>query len=179
MAKRRRSENRPLCISVQGHPRSNPRYASDRHTWVSYRHLIQTLVVTRTVSEIIGLEVDLLWRSVEPHDWENWTVLNYHKYIFWKVKHPSGNRRKNFSRNFYRFFTTSENVTAGVKKWPIFRGFLAVVTWFLNFFKKSRLSINRVLDRTFVPNLVQIGQETAEKRWREKKKEKKQIDGKT
>ena len=57
MAKRRRSENRPLCISVQGHPRSNPRYASDRHTWVSYRHL--TFVITRTVSEIIGLEVDL------------------------------------------------------------------------------------------------------------------------
>ena len=47
--------------------------------------------------------------------------------------------------------------------------FLAVVTWFLNFSKKSRLSINRVLGGTFVPNLVQIGQETAEKRWREKK----------
>jgi len=28
-------------------------------------------------------------------------------------------------------------------------------------------------DDTFVPNLVQIGQETAEKRWREKKKRKK------
>jgi hypothetical protein len=33
-------------------------------------------------------------------------------------------------------------------------------------------------DDTFVPNLVQIGQETAEKRWREKKKKKKQINRK-
>jgi len=53
---------------------------------------------------------------------------------------------------------------------------LAIVTWFFNFSKIARLSINRMLDDTFVKNLVQIGQETAEKRWREKKKKKKQIN---
>ena len=101
MAKRPRSEIWPLCIySVQGHSRSNPSYASDRQTWVSYRHLIQTLVVlvTCSVCEIIDLKVGIFWRSIEQSVWENWTVLNYHKYIFWKVKHPSGNRRKNFSQ---------------------------------------------------------------------------------
>ena len=46
------------------------------------------------------------------------------------------------------------------------------MTWFLNFSKIARLSINRMPDDTFVPNLVQIGQETAEKRWREKKMKK-------
>ena len=49
----------------------------------------------------------------------------------------------------------------------------------LNFSKIARLSINRMQDDTFVTNLVQIGQETAEKSWREKKKRKKQIDRKT
>ena len=68
---------------------------------------------------------------------------------------------------------------AGAKKWPIFLCFLAVVTWFLNFSKIARLSINRMQDDTFVPNFVQIGKETAEKRWREKKKNKKQTDRKT
>ena len=46
------------------------------------------------------------------------------------------------------------------------------MTWFLNFSQKYRLSINRVPDGMLVPNLVQIGQETAEKRWREKRKKK-------
>ena len=32
----------PLCISIQGHSRSNSSYAYDRHTWVSYLHFIQT-----------------------------------------------------------------------------------------------------------------------------------------
>jgi len=51
---------------------------------------------------------------------------------------------------------------------------LAIVTWFLNFTKIARLSINRMQDDTFVPYLVQIGQETAEKGyWREKKEKKK------
>ena len=53
-----------------------------------------------------------------------------------------------------------------------FQCFLAFVTWFFNFSKIALLSINRMQDDTFVPNLVQIGQETAEKRWREKKKAK-------
>jgi hypothetical protein len=53
--------------------------------------------------------------------------------------------------------------------------FLAVVTWFLKFVQKPRLAINRVQEHTFAPNLVQMGQETAEKSWREKKK---QVDGK-
>ena len=42
----------------------------------------------------------------------------------------------------------------------------------LNFTQIARLSINCMQDDTFVPNLVQIGQETDEKRWREKKKKK-------
>ena len=41
-----------------------------------------------------------------------------------------------------------------------------------NFSQIARLSINRMQDNTFVPHLVQIGQETAEKCWREKKKKK-------
>ena len=129
-AKRRRSEIWPPCISVQGHSRSNPSNASDRHLWVSYWHFIQTLAVSLTVFEIIAVKVGLFWRSIEPRDILNQTVLNCRKDIFWKLWHPSCKRWKDFSKIFNRFVTTNENVTAGVKIWPIFRCFLAVVTWF-------------------------------------------------
>ena len=135
MAKRRRSENRPLCISVQGHSRSNPSFDSDRHAWVSYRHLIQTLVVTRSFCEIIALKVGIFWRSMEWHDWENQTVLSGHKYICGKLKQSPGKRRLNFVFNFNRFVTASENVTSGRRKMPIFRCFLLAVTWFFDFFQ--------------------------------------------
>ena len=143
-AERRRSEIWPLCISVQGHSRSNPSNASDRHTWVSYLHYIQTLAVALTVCEIIAPKVGLFWRSIEPRDIWNHRDLNCRKYIFWKLWDPSGKRWKDFSKNFNRFVTASENVTAGVKKLAIFRCSLAVVNWFLNFSQKARLSINRV-----------------------------------
>jgi hypothetical protein len=56
-AEQRRSEIRPLCISVQGHSSSNPSNDSDRHIWVSYLRYIQTLAVTLTVREIIAVKV--------------------------------------------------------------------------------------------------------------------------
>ena len=143
-AERRRSEIWPLCISVQGHSRSNPSNASDRHTWVSYLHYIQTLAVTLTVCEIIALKVGLFWPSIETRDIWDHRDLNCRRYIFWKLWDPSGKRWKDFSKNFNRFVTASENVRAGVKKWAIFRGFLAVVTWFLDFSQRARFSINRV-----------------------------------
>ena len=59
-----------------------------------------------------------------------------------------------------------------------FQCFLAVVTWFLNFSKIALVCLNHTQEDTFLPNLVQIGREAAEKSWREKKKEKKQIDRK-
>jgi len=135
MAKRWRSENRPLCISVQGHSRSIPSYVSDRHIWVSYLHYIQTLIVTRTVCEIIALKVELLWRSIEWHDWENQTVLSGHKYIFWKVERSHWKRRFHFFFSFNHFVTASENVTIDVPDCPIFRCFLLAVTWFFYFFQ--------------------------------------------
>jgi hypothetical protein len=156
MAKRRRSENRPLCISVQGHSRSNPSFDSDRHAWVSYRHLIQTLVVTRSFCEIIALKVGIFWRSMEWHDWENQTVLSGHKYIFGKLKQSPGKRRLNFVFSFNRFVTASENVTTGREKMPIFRCFLLAVTWFFDFFqifqKNSKLDAGRHVRADFHVN---------------------------
>ena len=46
--------------------------------------------------------------------------------------------------------------------------FLAVVTWFLKFSQIVLLNINRIQEDALMPNLLQIGRETAE-RWREKK----------
>ena len=76
------------------------------------------------------------------------------------------------SKIFKRFVTTSENVTAGAKNWPIFRCFFTVVTWFFNFSKIGLVCLNRMQEDVFVPILAQIGQETAEKSWREKKRKK-------
>ena len=77
-------------------------------------------------------------------------------------------RKKRFKKkNFNRFVTTSENVTAWSKKWPIFLCFLDVVTS-----KIALVCLNRMQENTFVPNLVQIGREMADKSWREKKRKK-------
>ena len=66
-------------------------------------------------------------------------------------------------------------MTTGAEKLPIFRCFLAVVTWFLNFSKIALVCFNRMQEDTFVPNLVQIGRQTAGEK---KRKGKKQIDRK-
>ena len=47
--------------------------------------------------------------------------------------------------------------------------FLTVVTWFLDFSKIALVYFNRMQEGTFVPNLAQIGRETAEKSCPEKK----------
>ena len=77
---------------------------------------------------------------------------------------------KIYKKNFNRFVTTSENVTAGAKKMTDFSRSLAVVTCFLNFSKIALLSIHRKKEDTFVPNLVRIGRATVEKSesWRKK-----------
>jgi len=62
-------------------------------------------------------------------------------------------------------------VRAG-RKFDQFFCLLAVVTWFLNFLQITHLSINHIQEDTFMPNLVQIGQETAES-WRKQNKIKK------
>jgi len=69
-------------------------------------------------------------------------------------------------------------VTAGAKTLLILLCFLAVVNWFLNFSKIALVYFNHMQENTFVPNLVQIGRETADKSWREKKK-KSETDRKT
>ena len=51
---------------------------------------------------------------------------------------------------------------------------LAVVTWFLNVSQIALLSINRIQEDAFVPNLVHIGRETAEESCLEKKKRNRQ-----
>jgi hypothetical protein len=48
---------------------------------------------------------------------------------------------------------------------------LAVATWFLNFSNIALPIINPTLGSPFVPNLVQICQETADKLWWEGKDE--------
>ena len=58
--------------------------------------------------------------------------------------------------NFNRFVTLSENVTAGVRNWPIFRCFLLAVTWFFDFFqilqKNSELETGRHVRADFHVN---------------------------
>ena len=49
--------------------------------------------------------------------------------------------------------------------------FFGRLTWFLNFSKIALVCLNRMQEDTFVPNLVQIGREMAEKRSLEKKSE--------
>ena len=61
-----------------------------------------------------------------------------------------------------------------VEKMTDFQCLLAVVTWFYNFSKIALVCLNRMQEDTFVPNLGQIGRETAEKSWREKKKKQKE-----
>ena len=46
----------------------------------------------------------------------------------------------------------------------------------LNFSKIALVRFNRMHEDAFVPNLVQIGRETAEKSWLEKKKRNRQKD---
>jgi len=50
-----------------------------------------------------------------------------------------------------------------------FSMFSAVVICFLNFSKIALVCLNRMQEDTFMPNLVQIGGETADKSWQEKK----------
>ena len=148
--------------------------AKTRRRWRKF-DFMQTLVVARTVSDITALKTclfDAPLGKVFEKTGRFWTITNtfserWNTLVVITVKI--------FKKTFTVFSQRAKMWRRGWKKWPIFRGFLAVVTWFLNFSKKSRLSINRVPDGTFVPNLVQIGhgQETAEKRWREKKEKKK------
>ena len=129
-AKRRRSEIWPPCISVQGHLGSNPSNASDRHPWVSYWHSIQTLVVSRTVWEIIAVKVGLFDAPLSLMIEKTrgfWTVANIfsERYnaldviaekIFRKSLTVSSQRAKTWRpvRKFDRFFDVF---------WPSWPGF--------------------------------------------------------
>ena len=68
-----------------------------------------------------------------------------------------------------RFVTASENVTAGLKVWPIFQVIFTRRDLFFYFSKIARVYSSHTQVDALVPNLVQIGRETAEKSWREKK----------
>ena len=129
-AERRRSEIWPLCISVQGHSRSNPSNVSDRHTWVSYLHYIQTLAVTLTVCEIIALKVGLFdapsslmiektgrfWTVASTFSERCNTLVVIAEKIFQKTLTVSSQRAKTWGRGRKndRFFDVF---------WPLWPGF--------------------------------------------------------
>ena len=74
--------------------------------------------------------------SMKRHDWENRTVLSYHKVIFWKLFQFYVTQ---FFFKFNRFVTVSENVKAPYEISMKFRCFLLVVTWFFDFFQISEV----------------------------------------
>jgi len=106
-------------------------------------------------------------------------VLKCYRYIFLKVLQILDVIGENKSETLAVSSQRAETWRLGRKKWHIFKGCLAVMTWFLNISQSVRFSINRMQEDAFLPNLVEIGRGSAEKKYREKKVIIKQTDRKT
>ena len=102
-----------------------------------------------------------------------WSAMIEKTRRFWTVAKTISDfchRRVYFFNNFHRFVSTSETWRRGEKLTDF-----SMFSDLCDFTTITSLSINRMQDGRFVLYLVQIGWETAEKSWPEKKK---QIDRK-
>ena len=113
------------------------------------------------------------------HDWENQTVLSYHKDIFWKLF-------QFYVTQFFNFFLNLTVSSHWANTWRWGRNFrrnfeVFCSSWpgFLTFSKFLKCIRNPTQEDMFVPNFVHIGRAIVSTNWRQKKeKEKKQSNWK-